>query len=96
MPTEHARTPPPSRCFAFHPGLITPARTISRWEDELTAAVLTGITNATSASLNRPAKFEARLACGCRNPLNPAPRVRIACTRRYRRSRTATPARRIQ
>jgi hypothetical protein len=54
--------------------------------------VITGNTNATSASLNRPAKLEARLAGGFRNPLNPAPQVRIACTRGYRRrSRTATP-----
>jgi transposase len=36
--------------------LVTLARTISRWEDEITAAVLTGVTNATSESLNRLAK----------------------------------------
>jgi transposase len=35
------------------PELITLARTISRWEDELVAAVITGITNAASESLNR-------------------------------------------
>lgn len=29
---------------------------LSRWEDEITAAVITGITNATSESLNRLAK----------------------------------------
>jgi len=28
------------------PELITLARTISRWEDQITAAVITGITNA--------------------------------------------------
>ena len=73
------------------PELITLARTISRWEDEITAAVLTGITNATSESLNRLAKLEARLAYGFRNPLNQRRRVRIACTRGYcRKSRIAT------
>jgi transposase len=58
--------------------LITLARTISRWEDQVTAAVLTGITNAvltgitnaTSESLNRLAKLEARLAYGFGNPVN--------------------------
>ena len=88
------------RLFAFYdwcarhddiPELITLARTISRWEDELTAAVITGVTNATSESLNRLAKLEARLAYGFRNPRNQRRRVRIACTRGYRRrSRTAT------
>ena len=54
--------------------------------------MITGITNATSESLNRLAKLEARLAYGFRNPLNQRRRVRIACTRGYwRRSRTATP-----
>jgi len=53
--------------------------------------VITGITNATSESLNRLAKLEARLAYGFRNPLNQQRRVRIACTRGYRRrSRAAT------
>jgi transposase len=73
------------------PELITLARTISRWEDEIVAAVITGITNATSESLNRLAKLEARQAYGFRNPLNQRRRVRIACTRGYRRRpRTAT------
>ena len=89
------------RLFSFYdwcaqhddiPELITLATTIARWEDEITAAVVTGITNATSESLNRLAKLEARLAYGFRNPLNQRRRVRIACTRGYRRrSRTATP-----
>jgi transposase len=87
------------RLFAFYdwcaqhddiPELTTLARTISRWEEEITAAVITGITNATSKSLNRLAKLEARQAYG--NPLNQRRRVRIACTRGYRRrSRAATP-----
>jgi len=76
------------------PELLTLARTVSRWEDEITAAVITGITSATSESLNRLAKLEARQAYGFRNPLNQQRRVRIACTRGYRRrSRTATPRR---
>jgi transposase len=68
--------------------------TISRWEDEITTAVITGITNATSESLNRLAKLEARLAYGFRNPASQRRRVRIACTRGYRRrSGTATSTR---
>jgi transposase len=73
------------------PELATLAKTISRWEDEITAAVITGVTNATSESLNRLAKLEARLAYGFRNPLNQRRRARIACTRGYlRRSPNAT------
>jgi transposase len=82
------------RLFAFYdwcaqnddiPELVSLATTISRWEDEITAAVITGITNATSESLNRLAKLEARLAYGFRNPASQRRRVRIACTRGYRR-----------
>jgi hypothetical protein len=73
------------------PELLSLARTISRWEDQIICAVLTGITNATSESLNRLAKLEARLAYGFRNPANQRRRVRIACTRGTRRKpRTAT------
>ena len=88
------------RLFAFYdwcacnddiPELVTPARTVSRWEDEIICAVLTGVTNAASESLNRLAKLEARLAYGFRNPANQRRRVRIACTRgKRRKSRTAT------
>jgi hypothetical protein len=79
------------RLFAFYdwcaqnektvPELVTLAGTVSRWEDEIVTAVLTGVTNATSESLNRIAKLEARMACGFRNPENQRRRVRIACTR---------------
>jgi transposase len=73
------------------PELVTLAGTISRWEDEIVTAVLTGVTNATSESLNRIAKLEARMAYGFRNPENQRRRVRIACTRgTRRRSPTAT------
>jgi transposase len=78
------------------PELLSLAKTVSRWEDEIVCAVLTGVTNATSESLNRLAKLEARLAYGFRNPASQRRRVRIACTRGTRRpSRTAT-ARRIR
>jgi transposase len=73
------------------PELLSLARTVSRWDDQLVCAALTGITNATSESLNRLAELEARLAYGFRNPVNQRRRVRIACTRSTRRpSRTAT------
>ena len=75
------------------PELLTLARTISRWEDEIVAAVLTGVTNARSEALNRLAKLEARMAYSFRNPVNQRRRVRIACTRTARRSRAVTPRR---
>jgi transposase len=67
------------------PELLTLARTISRWEQELVCAVLTGVTNARSESLNRIAKLEARMAYSFRNPANQRRRVRVACTRGTRR-----------
>jgi transposase len=65
--------------------LTTLARTISRWENEIITAILTGVTNARSESLNRIAKLEARHAYGFRNPANQRRRVRTACTRGTRR-----------
>jgi transposase len=73
--------------------LVTLARTIARWEDEIVAAVLTGVTNARSESLNRIAKLEARMAYAFRNPANQRRRVRNACTRSTRRPQNI-PARR--
>ena len=82
------------RLFAFYdwcaqnddiPELPSLARTISRWEDQIVCAVLTGVTNAAAESLNRLAKLEARLAYGFRNPASQRRRVRIACTRDSRR-----------
>jgi hypothetical protein len=88
------------RLFAFYdwcaahediPELITLAMTIARWEQPIVTAVLTGITNAATESLNRIAKLEARLAYGFRNPASQRRRVRTACTRgTRRRTRTAT------
>jgi len=69
--------------------LTTLAATISRWEDQVVTAVITGVTNAASESLNRLAKLEARLAYGFRNPANQRRRVRIACIRGTRRKTTA-------
>jgi Transposase len=90
----------PDRLFAFYdwcaqnddiPELLSLAKTISRWQDQIVCAVLTGVTNATAESLNRLAKLEARLAYGFRNPASQRRRVRIACTRGTRRpSRTET------
>ncbi len=86
------------RLFAFYdwcaqnddiPELVTLARTISRWEDEIVAAVLTGVSNARSESLNRIAKLEARQAYSFRNPANQRRRVRTACTRGRSRHRAA-------
>jgi transposase len=82
------------RLFAFYdwcaqneaiPELLTLAATISRWQDEIVTAILTGVTNATSESLNRLAKLEARMAYGFRNPASQRRRVRTACTRGTRR-----------
>ena len=82
------------RLFAFYdwcaqnddiPELLSLAKTVSRWENEIVAAVLTGITNSVSESLNRLAKLEARLAYGFRNPASQRRRVRVACTRGARR-----------
>jgi len=75
------------------PELVTLARTVSRWEDQITCAVLAGASNARSESLNRIAKLEARMAYSFRNPANQRRRVRTACTRGARRSRN-TPTRR--
>jgi len=78
------------RLFAFYdwcaqnddvPELVTLARTVSRWEDEIVAAVLTEVSNARSEALNRIAKLEARQAYSFRNPANQRRRVRTACTR---------------
>jgi transposase len=89
------------RLFAFYdwcaqnqaiPELATLAKTIACWEGEILTAILTGVTNATSESLNRLAKLEARMAYGFRNPANQRRRVRTACTRGIRR-RSHTAAR---
>ncbi len=70
--------------------LVSLARTIARWEEELVCAILTGVTNAAAESLNRIAKLEARMAYSFRNPANQRRRVRVACNRGIRRSHRAT------
>jgi transposase len=80
------------------PELISLAKTISRWEDQIVCAVITGVTNAASESLNRLANLEARQAYGLRNPASQRRRVRIACTRGTRcktRAVTRKPARTV-
>jgi transposase len=58
------------RLFAFYdwcaqnddiPELVTLARTVSRWEEEIVAAVLTGVSNARSEALNQ--RRQVRTAC---------------------------------
>jgi transposase len=75
--------------------LLTLARTISKWEDEIVAAVLTGVTNARSEALNRLAKLEARMAYSFRNPASQRRRVRTACTRSTRRRATPRQSRMV-
>src|ERR1039457_3423326 len=75
------------------PELVTLARTIARWGNEIVGAVLTGVTNARSESLNRIAKLEGRMAYSFRTPATQRRRVRAPCTRNARRSRAATPRR---
>lgn len=53
--------------------LLTPGPDVARWEDEITCAILTGVSNSRSESLNRMAKLEARNAYGFRQPRQSAP-----------------------
>ncbi len=46
------------------PEILSVAKTVSKWKDEIIAAVLTGIRNFVSESLNRLPKLEARCAYG--------------------------------
>jgi transposase len=70
-------------CARHHdiPELVTLARTVARWENEIVAGVLTGASNGKSEALNRIAKLEARQAYGFRNPASQRRRVKMACTR---------------
>jgi transposase len=73
------------------PELVTLASTVFRWEKQVVTAVLTGVTNAATESLNRIAKLEARLAYGFRNPASQRRRVQTARNRGKRRPpRSAT------
>jgi transposase len=72
------------------PELLTLARTIDRWRDEIINAVLLGVSNAKSEGHNRTIKLEGRKAYGFRNPTNQRRRVRYATTRATRRPPTVT------
>ncbi|MGH3915041.1 MAG: ISL3 family transposase [Pseudonocardiaceae bacterium] len=76
--------------YAHIPELLTLARTIDRWRDPIIAAILTGVSNATSEGLNRVIKLEGRKAYGFRNTTNQRRRLRYATTRAQRRPPTVT------
>jgi transposase len=67
------------------PELVTLARTVDRWREEIINAVLLGVSNARSEGLNRVIKLEGRKAYGFRNPVNQRRRLRYATTRTTRR-----------
>ena len=81
------RDPEPDRSAQHDdiPELLTLTCTIARWESEPACALLAGVTNARSESLNRIAKLEAPLTYSYRNPANPRRQVRMACTHATRR-----------
>jgi transposase len=72
------------------PELVTLARTIDRWREEIINAVLLGVSNAKSEGHNRTIKLEGRKAYGFRNPVNQRRRLRYATTRATRRPPTVT------
>ena len=63
------------------------AETISKWQQPVIDAVLTGYSNAKAEAHNRTAKMVARTARGFANPGNQARRVRMATTRATRSAR---------
>ena len=65
----------------------TLAKTISKWQQPVIDAVLTGYSNAKAEAHNRTAKLVARNARGFANPQNQARRVRMATTRTARQAR---------
>jgi transposase len=66
------------------PECETLAQTVSTWRREITAAILSGVSNAGSEGHNRVIKADARNAYGYRNPVNQRLRTRLATTRRGR------------
>lgn len=66
------------------PECETLAQTVSTWRREITAAILSGVSNAGSEGHNRVIKTDARCAYGYRNPVNQRLRTRLATTRRGR------------
>ena len=69
------------------PEIKTLAKTISKWQQPVIDAVLTGYSNAKAEAHNRTAKLVARNARGFANPQNQIPRVRMATTRAARQAR---------
>ena len=92
--TSAAGSPPSKDWYACNddiPELVSLARTVSRWGNEIVAAVPDRNHEFHFQSLNRLAKLEARQAYGFRNPASQRRHIRIACTRgTRRRSRNAT------
>ncbi len=68
----------------------TLARTIDRWRDPIIAAILTGVSNATSEGTNRVIKLEGRKAYGFHNQRR---RQRYTTTRTPRRPPIVTKGR---
>jgi transposase len=85
-------------CADHHdiPEIKSLAATISKWQQPVTDAVLTGYSNAKAEAHNRTAKLVARNARGFANPGNQARRVRMATTRAARQARRPRPRRRSQ
>jgi transposase len=76
-------------CAGHHdiPEVKSLAETISKWQQPVIDAVLTGYSNAKAEAHNRTAKMVARTARGFANPGNQARRVRMATTRAARQAR---------
>jgi transposase len=76
-------------CADHHdiPEVKSLAETISKWQQPIIDAVLTGYSNAKAEAHNRTAKMVARTARGFANPGNQARRVRMATTRAARQAR---------
>ncbi|GLW96080.1 ISL3 family transposase [Microtetraspora sp. NBRC 16547] len=66
------------------PELVTLAETVSRWREQIAAAVILGISNTASEGTNRIIKLVAGIAFGFRNPANQRRRSRYATTRTTR------------
>jgi len=83
-------------CADHHdiPEVKSLAETISKWQQPVIDAVLTGHSNAKAEAHNRTAKMVARTARGFANPGNQARRVRMATTRATRQARQRRPRRR--
>ena len=79
------------------PGLLTLARIVTRWESEMVAPILAGVSNARSEALNRIAKLEGQTGLRVPQPGKPAaqgqdrlhPRHAAATPRVQQRRRSA-------